>query len=340
MNATHAQTPTGSMRSAEGLPIEEVDCPLCGRDDAEPIAVGEDFEYRTTRDTWRMVRCRRCRLVYLNPRPAPAALDDIYPDSYHAFDFEPERYGLIHAVRSRLETRRLRRWCRRLPKSARILDVGCGDGFHLRLLQRHGRPGWQLEGVDPSPRAVEAAHDAGLTVHAGTVEQAGLPRAQYDLALMIMTIEHMADPAATLEAVRQLLKPRGRLVVVTDNVDTIDFRVFGRRHWGGYHFPRHFHLFDADTLGALAEANGFRVRRMETAVSPVNAVYSVRNLLVDLGAPRRVVERFGLDALVGLGVFTAVDALQAAFDHGSVLTAILERPANGHVVRGRFGGAA
>ena len=55
MNATHAQTPTGSMRSAEGLPIEEVDCPLCGRDDAEPIAVGEDFEYRTTRDTWRSI---------------------------------------------------------------------------------------------------------------------------------------------------------------------------------------------------------------------------------------------------------------------------------------------
>ncbi len=340
MNATHAQTHGGSMRSADGLPIEEVDCPLCGRDDAEPIAVGEDFEYHTTRDTWRMVRCRRCRLLYLNPRPARAALDDIYPASYHAFDFEPERFGLIHAVRTRLEARRLRRWCRGLPKSARILDVGCGDGFHLQVLRRHGRPGWQLEGVDPSEQAVEAARAAGLTVHEGTVEAVGLPPARYDLALMIMTIEHVPDPPATLEAVRRLLKPRGRLIVVTDNADTLDFRVFRRRHWGGYHFPRHFHLFDARTLGAVAEAAGFGVRRMQTAVSPVNAVYSLRNLLVDLGAPPGLYERLALDAPVGLGVFTVVDAVQAAFGHGSVLTATLERPARGHVVRGRFGGAA
>lgn len=339
MSTPHAQTQPGSTLSADGLPIEEVDCPLCGRDDAEPVAIGEDFEYHTTRDSWRMVRCRRCRLLYLNPRPAPEALEAIYPDDYHAFEFEPERFGLIHAVRTRLEARRMRRWCRGLPKRARIVDVGCGDGFHLQVLRRFGRPGWQLEGVDPSPRAVAAARAAGLTVHAGTVEQVGLPPGSYDLALMIMTIEHVPDPLATLEAVRKALKPRGRLVVVTDNADTIDFRLFGRRHWGGYHFPRHFHLFDAQTLEATAAAAGFGVRRMETAVSPVNTVYSLRNLLVDLGAPRSVYERLALDAPVGLGVFTVIDALQAALGHGAVLSATLERPDSGRVVRGRFGGA-
>ncbi len=339
MNVPSEQTPTASTLSAGGLPIEEVDCPLCGRDDAEPIAVGEDFEYHTTRDSWRMVRCRRCRLLYLNPRPAPAALDAIYPDDYHAFAFEPARFGLIHAVRTRLEARRLRRWCRGLPKRARVVDVGCGDGFHLQILRRYGRPGWQLEGVDPSPRAVTAARRAGLNIHAGTVEQVGLPPASYDLALMIMTLEHVPDPLASLAAVRRALKPRGRLVVVTDNADTLDFRLFGRRHWGGYHFPRHFHLFDAATLGATAAAAGFGVRRAETAVSPINAMYSLRNLLVDLGAPAKVHDRLTLDSPVGLGLFTVLDALQAARGEGSVLCATLERSGRGRVLRGRFGGA-
>ncbi len=193
MNVPSEQTPTASTLSAGGLPIEEVDCPLCGRDDAEPIAVGEDFEYHTTRDSWRMVRCRRCRLLYLNPRPAPAALDAIYPDDDHAFAFEPARFGLIHAVRTRLEARRLRCWCRGLPKRARVVDVVCGDGFHLQILRRYGRPGGQLEGVDPSPRAVTAARRAGLNIHAGRVEQVGLPTGSHEYCRTLAQVQPLID---------------------------------------------------------------------------------------------------------------------------------------------------
>ena len=74
-----------------------------------------------------------------------------------AYDFTPEKFGLVHEVRRNLEAARLRRWCRGLPDDARILDVGCGDGFHLRILRDFGRPGWRVEGVEPDPRAAAAA---------------------------------------------------------------------------------------------------------------------------------------------------------------------------------------
>ena len=78
------------------------------------------------------------------------------------------------------------------------MDVGCGDGFHLRLLREFGRPGWSLLGVDTDARAVTAAGRDGLTVLHGRVQDLDLPSGQVHLVLLIMTVEHLADPATVL----------------------------------------------------------------------------------------------------------------------------------------------
>ena len=300
-------------------------CCLCGDEDAAPVAVGEDFEYRTSGDSFVAMRCNGCGLVYLNPRPALDELDRIYPSTYHAFDFTPEKFGLAHRMRSRLEARRLLSYCRGLGDDARILDVGCGDGFHLSLLKRFGHPGWRLEGVDTSERAVVAARGAGLAVHLGTVESAGLAENAYDLVLLIATIEHVADPPAVLRAAARLLRPGGRAVVVTDNTATLDFRIFGGRHWGGYHFPRHWNLFNRRSLGLLAQQAGLEVESLSTILSPVNWVYSIRNRLVDRGAPRWLVERFSLKAPVSLGVGTILDGFFQLFRRGALLKLVARK---------------
>lgn len=321
MSQLAVQTPA----AAEPLALVEVACCICETDDAEPVAVGEDFEYQTSPDSFRAVRCRSCGLVYLNPRPDIAELSRIYPPSYHAFDFSEQRYGIVFQVRRRLEARRLLASCRGLDATARVIDIGCGDGFHLRLLRDFGAA-FRLEGVDADPRAVEAARRDGLEVHHGLVERLALPRGGYDLAIMIQTLEHVEDPASLLRSVLALLRPGGRLVVVTDNVATLDFRLFGGRHWGGYHFPRHFNLFSCASLTTLARKVGFEVAELGTIVSPVNWVYSLRNLLVDYRAPRFLIDRFSLEAPPALALFTVFDWLNQALGHGALLRALLRRP--------------
>ena len=302
-------------------------CCLCGVEDAEPVAVGADFEYRTSPDEFLAVRCRRCRLVYLNPRPAAGEAGRIYPDDYHAFQFRPAEFGLVYRVRRRLEARRLLRWCRGLPADARVLDVGCGDGFHLGILRDYGRPGWRLEGVDADVRAVAPAQAAGLTVHLGNVEQVALPESAFHLILMVMTVEHLPDPAATVRHVARLLAPGGRLVVVTDNTGSPDFALFGGRHWGGYHFPRHTYLFDRPTLATLGTAAGLEVERVGTAASPVNWVYSLRNWLDDWGGPRWLVNRLSLHSVPALACFTVLDMALAALGRGAILQGLFRKPA-------------
>lgn len=308
------------------LAMEPARCCICGTRDAEPVAVGEDFEYRTSPDSFLAVRCTRCGVVYLDPRPTRRELPTIYPDRYHAFAFTEDRFGFVHRVRSRLEARRLLRALSGLPEDAAVLDVGCGDGFHLDLLRAHGPRGWRLEGVDLDPRAVDAAERRGLAVHRGSVEDLDLGEGRFHAALLIQTVEHLADPARVLAAVRRLLVPGGRLLVVTDNTGSLDFALAKRRHWGGYHWPRHWYLFDAPALRALAARTGFEVGELATMVSPVNWTYSVRNALEDWGAPRGAVEWFSLDSPGALAIFTAFDALHAAAGRGALLRAVFVRP--------------
>ena len=54
-----ADAPTAS------LSLVPARCCLCEDDDAEPVAVGEDFEYRTSPDSFLAMRCRGCGLIYL-----------------------------------------------------------------------------------------------------------------------------------------------------------------------------------------------------------------------------------------------------------------------------------
>ncbi len=316
-------------QAAHGAPMvmDAVRCCLCGTNDGTPVAVGEDFEYRTTADqSFMAVRCQSCGLVYLDPRPAMSELGRIYPDNYHAFEFDAEQFGLVHRVRSRLEARRVLRAGRGLPHDARVLDVGCGDGFHLDLLRQYGPPGWTLLGVDTDPRAAAAAGRRGLQVELTAIEDSAIEPGSIDMALCIQTVEHVADPVVLLRAISKVLRPGGRLYLITDSTDSPDFFIAKGRHWGGYHFPRHWNLFNKTSMRRLAELSGLDVERLGTTVSPVNWTYSVRNLLDDWGAPGWLVRQFSLQTAPSLAVFTAVDSVLSLVGRGALLRVILRKP--------------
>lgn len=310
----------------ERLDLVQVKCCICESDDAEIIGEGKDFEYNTSEDTFVARKCNTCGLVYLNPRPMVSEFKRIYPTSYHAFNFSEKEYGIVHKIRSRLEAQRLLRSFKGLAEDARILDVGCGDGFHLKLLRQYGKKSWVLEGIDMDERAVSKAKSSGLVVYTGSVESIDLPENSYDWAFIIQTIEHVENPHKVLHGIKRLLKPGGKLLVVTDNTDSLDFNLFKRRYWGGYHFPRHWNLFNKNSLAKLATKTDFDIEVLETQVSPVNWAYSIHNWLVDNKAPYWLINRFTLKSTISLSAFTMLDIILQKFGKGALLRAVLKKP--------------
>src|SRR5262249_25482204 len=252
----------GRVMSEPSLDTEPGACALCGRREGRVVARGWDFEYGTTRMEFALHRCP-CGGAYLDPRPARSALGRIYPPDYYAYDFMAKLGPVVARVKGATEGAKARAYVPYLRPGARVLDVGCGDGHLLSLLRDRVPYDLVLEGVDHSAEASQAAGRAGIRVRGGRVEDADLPADSYDLVIMNQLIEHVPAPREVLRLVMRSLRPGGHLFLETPNLDSLDARFFRRRYWGGYHFPRHFHLFDTRTLESLVAGAG-----LETGATP------------------------------------------------------------------------
>ena len=97
------------------------------------------------------------------------------------------------------------------PLGARVLEVGCGTGHNLRMLERFGAVD-AIE-VDPEARLL-AEKRLGRTVSASPLpELRGIGRGHYDLVAALDVVEHIEDDRATVAALASCLKPGGKLLV-------------------------------------------------------------------------------------------------------------------------------
>ena len=62
--------------------LERILCPLCGVDDTRFLFWSSDLWYRFP-GNFRVVQCKKCGLVYVNPRVPPSQIDKYYPDEYY-----------------------------------------------------------------------------------------------------------------------------------------------------------------------------------------------------------------------------------------------------------------
>ncbi len=149
-------------------------------------------------------------------------------------------------------------WMPRPFPSAKLLDVGCGSGQFLARM--HGL-GWEVVGVEPDPAAVRAARATyGLHVVQGTLESLQNGVGEFDALTLLHVIEHVPDPRETLHAAWRVLRPGGRLLIVTPNGRGLGSRVFGSA-WINWDPPRHLHVFTVAALHRLLVETGFAPER-------------------------------------------------------------------------------
>ena len=144
----------------------------------------------------------------------------------------------------------------------RMLEVGCGAGDSLAALRALG---WDVEGLDFDPAAVEVARARGLPAREGDLLAQQYPAASFDAVAMAHVIEHLPDPVAVLAEARRILKPGGRLVAITPNADSLAHQRFGRA-WRGLEPPRHLQVFTPAALRRAAASAGLgAIRIVSTA---------------------------------------------------------------------------
>lgn len=225
--------------------VDVLRCPVCGASDRVPIASGYDYEYETCANQWHFWSCAQCRHAWLDPRPADGTLGVIYPSNYYSYDYEKNISALAVKGKAWLDRRKfLRLSSYRGSEPASYLDVGCSTGRFLRLAAETGVPRDGIAGIELDAALVDKLSAEGLRVECARVEDSRMLRDRsFDLITMFHVIEHVADPQSVIRTLADSLSPGGILAMETPNRDSLDAWLFRRRFWGGYHIPRHWHVF-------------------------------------------------------------------------------------------------
>jgi SAM-dependent methyltransferase len=305
-------------------------CPVCSSDGAVAYAEARDEEYFTTTDVFDYFRCPACGVVFVDPMPTDR-LAEIYPPNYYSFDA-----SVIRSPTFRIKDRLDRRFFAKLLRSVSgaelaALDVGGGVGWMLDTVRRADTRVNSTTVVDLDPDAGQEAEERGHHYHCTRFEDFA-PDRRYDLVVLFNIVEHVADPRAVLQKVRELLKPGGVAVVKTPNTDSLDARLFRHRNWGGYHAPRHWVLFDADNFRALATQCGLAVRSTRyTQGAPfwsTSVMYALRRRgWIDASASRPI-PTHPLYQILNAG-FAAFDMVRGPFSRTSQMFFVLEGAAGG-----------
>ena len=135
----------------------------------------------------------------------------------------------------------------------RLLDVGCGNGQTLALMTNLG---WQAQGLDIDPAAVQVASAKGLKVRQGTLQSQQFEAGAFDAVLMSHVIEHIHDPVSLMKECHRILRPGGQLIVITPNIRSWGHRIY-RSNWRGLEPPRHLQIFSRCSLSSLSTLAGF-----------------------------------------------------------------------------------
>ena len=170
-------------------------------------------------------------------------------------------YGPDGTSRVRPEVELFRDW---VPRDARLLDLGCGDGaVASRLAEERGA---RVSGIEIDPAGVEVARSRGVTAIVGDLDE-GLPFADgsFDVALINVTLHMVYRPRFVLE---EALRVAPRVIITFPNFGFWIYRLelawggrFPRHSLYGYEWydTRHIHLFSTADLRDLCSKLGVRV---------------------------------------------------------------------------------
>ncbi len=153
-----------------------------------------------------------------------------------------------------------------LPRGTRVADLGCGTGELVAALAAAGA---EVIGVDREEAMLTAARGRteglpGVTLLRGDVEALPIPDASVDAALLVLVLQHLAQPAAALAEAARVLRPGGRLIALdlaphhNDGLQA----VLGHTHRG----------FSARDLAALGDGAGLALAHHARWATPPGAL--------------------------------------------------------------------
>ena len=138
----------------------------------------------------------------------------------------------------------------KVPKSKKILDVGCGEGKFLKSI--YGLGFKNIVGIEPF--ALETQEKPFSILKKSLTEITEM----FDVITFNHVFEHVEDMHETLKNCHEILSENGKIIIRVPVKDSVAYEKYGE-NWVQWDAPRHFHLLTKKAFEILAKENNFRI---------------------------------------------------------------------------------
>jgi len=165
-----------------------------------------------------------------------------------------------------------------LKKGDKILEIGCGNGYYLNLLNKLDL-GFELWGIDCDKVALKDAKkfigDNSVKLILGDGGKLPFKNSSFNRVIMSEVIEHVEDERRVLSEAFRVIKPKGVFILTTCNInypffwDPVNFILqhFFNTHiekgfWAGI-WNQHIRLYKINDLEKLVINSKFKIETLE-----------------------------------------------------------------------------
>lgn len=283
-------------------------CNNCGSSNYHKVTESWDFEFETCSNIFEFVECNNCKQIRILNRPKILEISTIY-SGYSTYEYDEYLGSSISLLRNIVQRLKIKSFSRNAKNSLMIVDVGCGTCQLLREIQKHGHKNWQLVGIDISDASMKTLKRHNMRGVQGRFEDLIWEGKRPDIIIMNQLIEHLEDPRRCVEKAFEILAPGGRLIIETPCIEGWDAKIFRERYWGGWHVPRHWHLFSTKTLHNTLKTSGFEIQETTYLLNPYAWLQSLRFRMRDKGYTK-IGEFFQCNNFIALCLASSIDVVQ------------------------------
>ncbi len=242
------------------------ECPLCKSAEFKNHMICKD--YSVSQESFAIVKCSNCKLLFTNPRPDESNLYKYYQsDNYvsHTNKSNNPVNGIYKVARYFTINKKLK-LLSKYHQSGNLLDYGCGTGEFINSAKEKG---WNVTGYEPTKTAYQGMSKSISGNVMATLEEADYKK-HFHIITLWHVLEHVSDLTATIKKLKKMLRPDGFLIIAVPNYESYDANYY-KEYWAAYDLPRHLYHFSQQTMKTLLTTNKLKLR--ETNPMPLDAFY-------------------------------------------------------------------
>ncbi len=249
--------------------MKEINSPIHKDNTLKPFLKCKDFT--VSKEVFSLLKDDKSELLITHPQPELEKLS-LYYESEDYISHTDSKKSFFDKMYQKTKNYAIKKKLKLIEKTKiktnsknNILDIGCGTGDFLTACKNEN---WNVVGVEPNKKARVLAkskleiltsnfnniNDAYPKIH----ETIHAVEEQFDIITMWHVLEHVPNLEEYITQLKQLLKPKGTLIIAVPNYKSYDANYYGN-FWAAYDVPRHLWHFSQKAIRLLFKKENMNV---------------------------------------------------------------------------------